>query len=102
MKLPEVVLGKLKTKDVQAVYVSEVTKGGYDQDFAVIGSDLLLRYKVTIDYGHKEIYFEDLPPLNDPNRPNKDMGIPNNQIPMQNRTPRPSGGVRPGGFGPPQ
>ncbi len=101
IKLAEVNIGKLKTKDVQAIYVSEVAKGGYDQDYSVIGSDLLMRYKVTIDYGHKEMYFEDFPPLNDPNKPNKDPVGSNGINPNQNRGTRPGGGIRPPGFGPP-
>ncbi|MEP6755372.1 MAG: retropepsin-like aspartic protease [Chthonomonadales bacterium] len=62
-RLEEVMLGKLHVKDIQAVYIAEPVKDGPDTDMAIIGNDLLLRYRFTIDYGRKEIDFEELPPI---------------------------------------
>ena len=62
-RLDEIMLGKLHVKDIQALYIVEPIKDGPDPDMAIIGNDLLLRYKFTIDYGKLEIYFEELPPL---------------------------------------
>ena len=62
-RLEEVALGKLHVKDIQALYITEPVKDGPDPDMAIIGNDLLLRYRFTIDYGRLEIYFEELPPM---------------------------------------
>jgi predicted aspartyl protease len=61
VRLANLEVGKLKVKDVHAIYVAEGDSKGFDKDLAIIGNDLLMRYKVTIDYGRHEIAFEDLP-----------------------------------------
>jgi predicted aspartyl protease len=63
VRLANVELGKLKVKDVHALYIAEGDPKGFDKELAIIGNDLLLRYKVTIDYGRHEVDFEELQPL---------------------------------------
>jgi hypothetical protein len=59
-KLDQATLGKLLVKDVPVLFVAEGDPQGINQDFAVLGNDFLFRYRVTIDFGRKEVSFEPL------------------------------------------
>jgi hypothetical protein len=61
-RLPDLGIGKTHVKDVHALFVLEGDPAGFNKDFAIIGNDVLLRYRTTIDYGRKTIAFETLPP----------------------------------------
>jgi hypothetical protein len=55
--LADIEMAGLKVPDVQAIYISEGSKDGFDTDLGIIGNDVLMRYRVTIDYGQKKIAF---------------------------------------------
>jgi hypothetical protein len=61
VQLNEIAMGGLKVNDVQALHVHEGDKDACDPELGVIGNDVLLRYKVTFDYGRRFLVFEDLP-----------------------------------------
>jgi hypothetical protein len=60
VELTDIALAGLKVPDVQAVYVEPGVKDGFDPDLGIIGNDVLLRYRVTIDCVQKKIAFEKL------------------------------------------
>jgi hypothetical protein len=60
VRLDELSLGGLKVKNVHAVHMEESAPEPGSHDLAVIGNDVLLRYRVTIDYGRRDISFEEL------------------------------------------
>lgn len=57
----ELAFGRLKMKNVPALYITESSDLRFNAEQAVIGNDVLLRYRVTIDYGQRKIAFEELP-----------------------------------------
>lgn len=58
VQLNEIALGPLKIPDVQALSIAESVKDGFDPELGIIGNDVLLRYRVTIDYGQRKLGFE--------------------------------------------
>lgn len=58
VELADIAMAGLKVQDVQAIYVEQGSKDGFDPDLGIIGNDVLLRYRVTIDYAQKKIAFE--------------------------------------------
>ena len=58
IEVPQVALGGLKFKDVQAVYVSEGVDTRPDASAGVLGNDVLLHYRVTIHYPQRILAFE--------------------------------------------
>ncbi len=56
--LKELSLGPLKLKGVQALYLVDPEPSGMDPALGIIGLDLLMRYRVTIDYTARKIAFE--------------------------------------------
>jgi predicted aspartyl protease len=66
VRLGEVALGDAKEKDVAALYVSEGAPDGFNSNLGILGTDFLLRYRVTIDYGQRKIALENLPPPAEP------------------------------------
>ncbi|HXG24667.1 MAG TPA: aspartyl protease family protein [Chthonomonadales bacterium] len=57
----ELALGTLKVKNVPALYITESSDLRFNAEQAIIGNDVLLRYRVTIDYEQRKIAFEELP-----------------------------------------
>jgi predicted aspartyl protease len=55
--LTDIEMAGLKVTDVQAIYISQGSKDGFDTDLGIIGNDVLMRYRVTIDYAQKKIAF---------------------------------------------
>jgi hypothetical protein len=55
--LTDIEMAGLKVPDVQALYISQGSKDGFDTDLGIIGNDVLMRYRVTIDYGQRKIGF---------------------------------------------
>lgn len=55
--LANIEMAGLKVPDVQAIYISEGSKDGFDTDLGIIGNDILMRYRYTIDYGQRKIAF---------------------------------------------
>lgn len=95
LELRELAIGDAKAGEVQAIYCADEKVDGFDADLGVIGCDLLMRYKVTIDYGRRVIAFEKLP--------NQAAPKPAGQIASPQPTYNPRGTYRPGGvFGPTQ
>jgi hypothetical protein len=75
--LKELAIGKAKLHDVRALYLAEGDPGGVDPTLGIIGNDILMRYRVTIDYGRRVIAFEDLPepkPSPKPAKPKSEPG----------------------------
>ncbi len=60
VELADLAIGGLKVTDVQAIYIEQGSKDGFDPEFGIIGNDVLLRYRITIDYAQKKIAFEKL------------------------------------------
>jgi len=58
VELADIAMAGLKVTDVQAIYVDQKSKDGFDPDLGIIGNDVLLRYRVTIDCMQKKIAFE--------------------------------------------
>jgi len=58
VELTDVGMAGLKVPDVQAIYIEPGTKDGFDTDLGIIGNDVLLRYRVTIDYVQRKLAFE--------------------------------------------
>ncbi len=63
VELPEVDLGALKIRSVEAVFISEGKAGNLSSGAAILGTDVLLRYRLTIDYGRRILAFEPLKSL---------------------------------------
>jgi hypothetical protein len=59
--MEELALGMLKVKNVSALYITGSSDLRFNTEQAVIGNSVLLRYRVTIDYGQQKIAFEELP-----------------------------------------
>lgn len=57
----ELALGTLKVKNVPALYITESNDPRLNVEQAIIGNDVLLRYRVTIDYRQRKMAFEELP-----------------------------------------
>lgn len=62
LNLAEVAIGSAKANSVPALFIKEGDTAGLDPDAAIIGTDVLLRFKVTIYYAEKKLAFEALPP----------------------------------------
>lgn len=58
LQLKEISIGKLKVAPVSALYLAGGDSGGMDPALGAIGTDILLRYRVTIDYAGKRLVFE--------------------------------------------
>ncbi len=82
--LKELSIGAAKVNQVPALFVSEGDADGLDTGPAVIGTDVLLRFRVTIDYSMKKMALE---PVRQPG----DTVAPSAETPSR---PRPSGEPR--------
>jgi hypothetical protein len=82
--------GDLKLKDLRALYVSAGDAPDLGQDTGILGTDALLRHKVTINYSKNMIVFERI-------EPKKDMAQSGREPPPSALTPSPPQQVPPAG-----
>lgn len=59
-KLASVAIGSAKANNVPAIYVMEGDTTGLEPDTAIVGTDFLLRFKVTMHFPKRKIAFEPL------------------------------------------
>lgn len=93
VQLDNVTMGGLKVPDVQALYVEEPVKDGLDPDLGIIGNDVLMRYRLTLDFATSRLIFEK---LTDNDKSKSEARNTGGLQPGQNGY-RPGGYVQPGG-----
>lgn len=71
--LPKLNIGKLEATDVRAIFLAADAPPAFDKNLAVLGTDFLKHYKVTISFDKKKVVFI---PLAMPGEGNEDTPEP--------------------------